>query len=1191
MSEQPVELQAILAGVRRRWTLRALLRSWTLGAAAAALIVAAGLGVTLVVARDGLPLVFTTVVIGLFVGAVLAYTLWPFRRRPTDSQIARLIEEHSELDDVVATAVDYATRSDVNPRIIDALAGDAARALAALDLDAIVSRPSIREHALKAGVATAAFALAVALFSPAVSRATNVAAAYLFPARLHVEVTPGTTKLRAGEALTISARVEGFAGELIPMLTIAVGTESRDIRMQPAAAPGVFALTLDEVTASFTYHVRAAVARSADFNVTVVHPPRVERIDLHYEFPKGLGLAPRTDEDSGDIYGPAGTSVRINVITDKPIAQGYLLLADGTRLELTGQPQSLDGRLVIEDDGSYRVALHDQDGLENAGDTEYFIRTLDDRPPDVRILRPASDKQVTALEEVLIEARADDDFGIASFELVFQTPAGKERTVPLRGTKGGLTESGLHTLFMEDLGVQPGDFVTYYARARDVNRGRRSAEARSDIFFLEVKPFEEEFVAAQSQSMGQGSGGQSGGLQGLAEAQKQIIVATWKLDARARRARDAGSQRDIKAVAQAQTELRDRAEKVSAQDARLSGDPRRRRGNDRVAPGDNPLGRAVEAMGRAVNELDKIDTARALPHEMEALNHLLRAEAENRRREVTRQQQAAGGGGMNRPEADLSSLFDQELRRRQETNYETPNSTEERQDAQEDPLERIRELARRQDALNRQQRDVMRNRDRLEAEELKRQLERLTREQNELRQQAEQLAERMQQQGNPQSSQNADSRGQSGEQGAGGQSQDTRRLREISEDMRNAATGLRRQDPTQAGNSGSRASERLRDLERQMQGARPDDRRRALGDVQLETRQLADAQRRLASEADRTANGTVGDDARRRLAGDQERLAERAERLEENVRQLAKTGRGESSERSATSEAARDLERQRIGERMRQSAESLRQPAGEQAGDPSASDRARRAARHGEDVARALDQIADRLGAATGAQDSDSRRLSDGLSKTQELRDKLADLERTIEQLQREAKEAQAGKNAGSADGRDARAQGREQAAERQGPQQAQGGQTPGSSNGQQQSAQGREGASGQSGGSTGGSGGRVQQLQREANERAQEIERLSGDLRRENPGLQGPNQEESWWRSVSAPGTEAFKQDFSRWESLKKNLLVSLEDVESKLSGELRAIENKQRFNAGGHETVSEAYRELVDKYYRSLATPRKPR
>ena len=94
MSERPVELQAILTDVRRRWTLRALLRAWTLGAAAAALIVAAGLGVTLLVARDGLPLVFTTVVIGLFVGAVLALAaLLAISPAAHRSQIARFIEE------------------------------------------------------------------------------------------------------------------------------------------------------------------------------------------------------------------------------------------------------------------------------------------------------------------------------------------------------------------------------------------------------------------------------------------------------------------------------------------------------------------------------------------------------------------------------------------------------------------------------------------------------------------------------------------------------------------------------------------------------------------------------------------------------------------------------------------------------------------------------------------------------------------------------------------------------------------------------------------------------------------------------------------------------------------------------------------------------------------------------------------
>ena len=218
----------------------------------------------------------------------------------------------------------------------------------------------------------------------------------------------------------------------MPAVTVVVGKESRAVRMTPAADRS-FTLTIDKVTAPFTYSVSAAAATSAEFTVSVVRPPRVERIDIHYEFPRGLGLEARTDEDSGDIYGPAGTKVRLSVSADKPIAAASLVLADGSKVPLDANAQSLAGGLTIEDDGSYRIALTDTDGLESPGDTEYFIRTMDDRPPDVRILRPASDKHVTPLEEVAIEARADDDYGIASFDLVFQTAKGAERVVPLQG--------------------------------------------------------------------------------------------------------------------------------------------------------------------------------------------------------------------------------------------------------------------------------------------------------------------------------------------------------------------------------------------------------------------------------------------------------------------------------------------------------------------------------------------------------------------------------------------------------------------------------------------------------------------------------------------------------------------------------------------------------------------------------------
>ena len=164
-------------------------------------------------------------------------------------------------------------------------------------------------------------------------------------------------------------------------------------------------------------------------------------------------------------------------------------------------------------------------------------------------MRPGGDRQVTPLEEVVIAASADDDFGLAALDIVFQVPGQKDTVLPIP-TGRAVAAAGEHLIQLEALGVTPGDFVTYYARARDVGQGRRGTESRSDIFFLEVKPFEETFTAAQSQAMGMAGG--SPDVQELAEAQKQIIAATWKLDARARRARDARSEADIRAVAEAQ---------------------------------------------------------------------------------------------------------------------------------------------------------------------------------------------------------------------------------------------------------------------------------------------------------------------------------------------------------------------------------------------------------------------------------------------------------------------------------------------------------------------------------------------------------------------------------------------------------------------------------------------------------------
>jgi hypothetical protein len=1133
MNEQ---VQAYLSAVQRRWRAARVAEGIARAAGAAALVLLAALGLDAWLAPGGLALVGLALTTVVLAAALVASALWPLRQRPTTVQVARFIEERCpELDDRLASAVTLSASA--RQSFAALVAADAARHLDRIDQDRIVSRRSI---ARRAGVGAAAVAglICAITFSLAPARlAFTTARLFVFPGSIQIEVTPGDARVVAGRGLQVRARLYGAGADLLrtpPMLRLIDGESGRAIAMTQEGDD--FVADVPSVTAPFRYRVTAGQAMSREFGVTPLFAPRVERIDVHYRYPAFTGLKPRFEKDGGDIYAPAGTDVRIEVHADRPVASAAMVLVDGRRLDLGARDGRLAADLRVAEDGAYRVALADADGLINAGDTEYFIRIMDDRPPDVRIIRPAGDQQITPLQEVAIEARADDDYGIEQFDLVYSVRGGAEQVVPFPGPRGVQGRSGTQVLYAEDLNVRPGDFISYYARARDTGRGRRSAEARSDIFFLEVKSFEEEFVAAQSQASGGASGRQ---IEELVAAQKEIIIATWKLD---RRAAAGASEQDIRAIARAQAELRARVEQGLGRGGGSAGrEPRppaprqvQLRGRGPQAAGDDPMRKAAEAMTRAQSALEATRTGEALPAEMDALNQLLKAQADIQRRQVTRQQQAGGGNGFGRQSQDLSTLFDRELQRQQQTNYETRSRVEQRPpDAQNEALEKVRELARRQDELSREQRDLASST--LSEEELKRQLERLTREQTDLRQQAEELSRQLGRQGGQgqgQSRQNGQS-AQAGSRAGGAGSQADGRMRDISEEMRSAASDLRRQDLNAASSRSGRAAEKLRELERQLNDASPDGRRRALGDLQLEARQLADEQRRVAAEAERVAQTGGGNDARRRLAGEKDRLAERADRIEQGARGLA--GSGTPEERGAMKEALAEIDRQQLGKRMRESAARLRDEsqARKPGGGPDTGAAAER------QLAQGVDRVADKLGAAAGLPgDTDTRRLSEQLARARETRERLGELQRQLQE-----------------------------------------GARPG--DGPQRGDSGRGQGSG-----AGGAGADRAKLLDEYQRQLRQAQDLLAQMRRDNPdagiGTSTPEQHE--WSS-GAPGTEAFKQDFAKWEALRKAVTLALERSEASLSQRIADKLTHERLNVGAGDGMPESYRRLVARYFESLA------
>src|SRR5690606_11795074 len=177
---------------------------------------------------------------------------------------------------------------------------------------------------------------------------------------------------------------------------------------------------------------------------------------------------------------------------------------------------TLTGSFTVERRGLYSIELARDNGALVPASPEYTIDLLTDQEPSLRFTRPGRDMPASPIEEVYLEMEAFDDYGVRDVRLVYSVNGGPEDTVAVFGTSGPpLREvSAGHTLYLEEWQLEPGDLVSYYGLVRDNGNG---ALVASDMFVLNVRPFERAYREAEQQGGGGGrrrarlGGGRRGG--------------------------------------------------------------------------------------------------------------------------------------------------------------------------------------------------------------------------------------------------------------------------------------------------------------------------------------------------------------------------------------------------------------------------------------------------------------------------------------------------------------------------------------------------------------------------------------------------------------------------------------------------------------------------------------------------------
>ncbi len=904
--EEYTELQTKILAARRVWK-RSLF--WT-GAAIVligllAILVGGSIVDWLMPLPSAVRIVLLVGIVGATIYLLYRHLIVPIRAALSLRDVALNVEQsHPDLEDRLVSAVQFGSRETDDPieaHMLQRLLTDTVDRIKGIDFKATVDHSRTRKYVGIAALVIAACGLLTLLF-PTETQTSLMR--LLVPwektdpiMTTKVDVTPGDARILRGKSLPIKVTVTGKDADKVvlayydkdnPPTAEDEGSKQEINMLQNPDDKRGFAYEIFNIEKEMEYYVVANETTSESFTVEVFEMPRVEDVSVSYTYPEYTDLSPVVQQGSGDIKAIVGTSAEIRFTTNKAIQKATFTMqskkkaattedvgesdtASTNSLEMTiADGNTLTTTIEVTENGKYTVDLFCIDEFHNEIPIEYSIKAIPDKPPKVVVKEPGRDVKATKLEEVKIVAEATDDFGVEELNLKYRIGAGELKEVALEATgefaveatdmqSGKKVRSGTYTFYLEEFDIEPGQVISYYAHAVDNNTLTGPSEARSDIYFIEVKPFNRRYEDQEPMDME----GMPNPMPGLIALQKQVIRETWThVNSQPEIATEEFAS-DVKKTAEKQGEVKDKTQEVvdnfSMQMQEQSIPPEIMMN----------LEEAVDKMGEAMDELNATKPMEAIPPEQAALELLIKVDLEMPK--VLQQARS------NQPQmAENLEMELEDLQNELEQNQEELD--EQLQEQTQQMLDQAREMLEQQQNLNEQSQEMGRQDQPSPSD-----MQQNSQQQGQLSQQAQQMSQQLgQMQGNAQDPQQQ-------RLAQAGQS-----MQQASEQMQQASQGMQQQQPQMSAAKGEKAEERLEEAIEQLEKASAEFTDNALERAAQQLQQMTEEQSQVQQQTQELRNrsqqqgGMSTEDYRQasELANQQRQLQRDLESLEENLDNL-----------------------------------------------------------------------------------------------------------------------------------------------------------------------------------------------------------------------------------------------------------------------------------------------------------------
>ncbi|MFM7606588.1 MAG: hypothetical protein ACKO8Z_15505, partial [Prosthecobacter sp.] len=475
--------------------------------------------------------------------------------------------------------------------------------------------------------------------------------------------TPGDAEVERNSRVIIEARFTGPVPTDATLVTSDLDGKERDRQAMRLTVDGqVFGGMIAKADRHTRYHVEFAGKKSAPHTLTVFDYPALVRSDVIVTPPDYTKLLAKETKNTQKVTALEGSKIAWKIKVNKPRLSGsvspfepHLTAAeffgeDKSIIPLTPfaeDPTLLEAVLTATTSQKYRLHLVDEADRGNQNPPWFTVTVQSNQLAKIEVVFPKRDIQVSSLQELPVEAIISDDLSVLKSGAVFSINGNeKQIAFTLAPTEPRKKQDVRAELLLEKEGAQPRQLVSYYVWAEDTGPKGEVRRSMSDMFFAEVRHFEDIFREAEAPPPEPGQPKPK--AQKLIELQKQIVNATWKLirDANGGRpmeslAPDAGVVQQSQGIAMEQT--KEAMEEV--EDAEMK---------KFLTEAWKSMKDATVPLGQAAEEKKRSPLNQALTFEQSALEWLHRAQS--REHQVMRQNSPPMAGAPQ--EANKNQVMD-----------------------------------------------------------------------------------------------------------------------------------------------------------------------------------------------------------------------------------------------------------------------------------------------------------------------------------------------------------------------------------------------------------------------------------------------------------------------------------------------------------------------------------------------------